>query len=210
MGTTGERIAKLRKDAGLSQAELGKQIGVDQKRISRIEAGAELTLAEGLRLAGVFELSPSELADATVQTPALSGVWYAAWQTSHDGIEHIEVHQVKGVHDGRILRMQGTRAHPGKEDCYNWMGEMRLWDSDILIGWYVASDGFVRYRGSLYLSLHPHGRAMMGGRVGLGYGGAVARGWTALTRDDRAERLVREMAGTDGYTQAWPKLGMES
>ncbi|WP_158607969.1 helix-turn-helix domain-containing protein [Nocardia panacis] len=210
MSGTGERIAKLRKDAGLSQAELGQQIGVDQKRISRIEAGAELALAEGLRLAGIFELSPSELAGITTQSPPLSGVWNAAWQMAHEGVEHVDTRQLRIAQDGRILHLHGVQKRDAAAECHSWVGEMRLWDSDIFIGWYTASDGFVRYKGSLYLSLHPHGRAMIGTWAGLGYAGQIIRGWAAITRDDRAERLVREMSRTEGRVQGWSKLKLES
>ena len=45
------------------------------------------------------------------------------------------------------------------------------------MGWYAASDGSIRSKGTMYFVLHPHGMNMAGalGRtwVGLGYDGRI-------------------------------------
>jgi len=33
----------------------------------------------------------------------------------------------------------------------------RLWDNEVLMGWYAANDGSIRSRGTMYFVLHPHG-----------------------------------------------------
>ena len=34
---------------------------------------------------------------------------------------------------------------------------MRLWDNEVLLGWYAANDGSIRSKGTMYFVLHPHG-----------------------------------------------------
>src|ERR1700685_331177 len=58
----GERIRQLRKEAQLSQAELGEKIAVDPGRVSRYEAGRITPSAEALvRLAEVLNVSIDHL-----------------------------------------------------------------------------------------------------------------------------------------------------
>lgn len=58
----GERIRQLRKEAGLSQAELAEKIGADPGRVSRYEAGRITPSAEALvRLAEVLNISIDHL-----------------------------------------------------------------------------------------------------------------------------------------------------
>jgi hypothetical protein len=33
----------------------------------------------------------------------------------------------------------------------------RLWDNEVLMGWYAANDGSIRSKGTMYFVLHPHG-----------------------------------------------------
>jgi len=58
----GERIRQLRKEAGLSQAELADKIGADPGRVSRYEAGRITPSAEALvRLAETLNVSIAHL-----------------------------------------------------------------------------------------------------------------------------------------------------
>jgi hypothetical protein len=47
----------------------------------------------------------------------------------------------------------------------------RLWDNEVLMGWYAANDGSIRSKGTMYFVLHPHGLNMSGRWTGLGYDG---------------------------------------
>jgi len=38
---------------------------------------------------------------------------------------------------------------PEDEGRYYWSGELRLWDNEILMGWYAAADGSVRSKGTM-------------------------------------------------------------
>jgi transcriptional regulator with XRE-family HTH domain len=57
----GSRLRKLRKERGLTQAELARQIGIQQSDLSRMEQGEyRVSLDKLFRILGVFDL---ELAD---------------------------------------------------------------------------------------------------------------------------------------------------
>ena len=71
---------------------------------------------------------------------------------------------------------------------------MRLWDNEILMGWYVADEGAVRSKGTMYFVLHQHGNHMTGRWVGLSYDGPIVTGWGAIARtEDQAVSLVNEL-----------------
>ena len=57
---------------------------------------------------------------------------------------------------------------------------MRVWDNEVLMGWYVADEGAVRSKGALYFVLHQHGIHMTGRWVGLSYDGPIITGWGAI------------------------------
>jgi len=65
---------------------------------------------------------------------------------------------------------------------YLWCGELRIWDNEVLMGWYVADDGAVRSKGTMYFVLHPHGLHMVGKWVGLSYDGPLESGWGAMAQ----------------------------
>jgi transcriptional regulator with XRE-family HTH domain len=67
----GERIRQLRKEAGLSQADLAEKIGADPGRVSRYEAGRITPSADALvRLAETLNVSIDHLLiDAVPRRP---------------------------------------------------------------------------------------------------------------------------------------------
>jgi hypothetical protein len=72
--------------------------------------------------------------------------------------------------------------------------EFRLWDNEILMGWYAASDGSVRSKGTMYFVMHPHGINMTGRWVGLSYDGAIVTGWSSMAKtEDEARGLVDQL-----------------
>lgn len=86
-----ERIAKLRKQKGLTQARLAEIIGVEQPTIQRWEKGKrEPDLAQLFALAEALDVEPSALLDPTIATPigprlfvkgeVAAGVWKTAFE----------------------------------------------------------------------------------------------------------------------------------
>lgn len=126
----------------------------------------------------------------------LSGDWWAAWQSSRDRREVLAVQSVRLHHSGDVVRMRAIgRGRPIVEGGYLWRGEMRLWDNEILMGWYAADDGSVRSKGTVYFVLHPQGQRMMGRWVGLSWDGDAVTGLGVMARTEQAARQVlgREM-----------------
>jgi hypothetical protein len=90
-----------------------------------------------------------------------------------------------------------TRGTPLDEGGYLWRGELNLWDNEILMGWYVADEGAVRSKGTMYFVLHQHGINMTGRWVGLSYDGPIITGWGAIarTQDEVTDLMTNLKAG---------------
>ena len=100
------------------------------------------------------------------------------------------------------IRQRGTdldiaaleRGISTEEGGYLWRGQLRLWDNEILMGWYAADDQAVRSKGTLYLVIHPHGHQMRGRWVGLSYDGPIVSGWSAFARTEQeAQTLLQAL-----------------
>ena len=64
----GDNIRKLRKQCCFTQDEVGERLGIDQKRVSKIECGeARPNLILCLKLANVFQVSLDEMLDGVVE-----------------------------------------------------------------------------------------------------------------------------------------------
>ena len=183
----------------LSQADLAAAVGLDKRQIRRYEAGeAQPTLVVAKALAHALQISLDELAGETEQRLQITGDWWAGWQTWKDGAQ---VHTSQPIQ----IRQRGTdldivaleRGISTEEGGYLWRGQLRLWDNEILMGWYAADDQAVRSKGTLYLVIHPHGHQMRGRWVGLSYDGPIVSGWSAFARTEQeAQTLLQAL--TDG------------
>lgn len=68
MATFGERLARLRKDAGITQTELARRIGGSQSAISQIEKGERKPSYDTIQqLAGALGVTPAYLLGAEVE-----------------------------------------------------------------------------------------------------------------------------------------------
>lgn len=209
MSATGDIIRRLRQNMKLSQAELGSRVGSDQKTISRVEAGAEPGLLLSIRLAEFFRVSVHTIAAIEHRGPDLTGDdWWAGWQTWGTGdVERIDVHELRIVQDGEFLKLEGDRARSIAEGSYAWTGEMRIHDGEALLGWYVAADGSVRSKGTMYMSLHPHGQMMVGSWTGQSFAGLIVRGWAAISRNrEQVQPLIDSLIANNGNLKAWPTI----
>ncbi|KAF0835673.1 helix-turn-helix transcriptional regulator [Nocardia caishijiensis] len=206
MTTTGDVIRRRRKQLGLSQAALARLVGVDQRTIGRYESGDTVPdIIVGTKLADALGVSVHELAGQASRTLDLAGDWTASWQTWGDTGERVDTHGLSVTQDGSFLALDGARARPVEDGSYTWTGELRLFDNESLIGWYVATEGAVRSKGSMYFALHPQGLAMAGSWVGQSAAGLVIRGWGAITRRaELSEPLVDLLRSTQGNLHAWP------
>jgi transcriptional regulator with XRE-family HTH domain len=177
---------------GLSQADLAAAVGLDKRQIRRYEAGeAQPTLVVAKAIAHALQISLDELAGETEQRLQITGDWWAGWQTWKDGAP---VHTSQPIQ----IRQRGTdldiaaldRGISTEEGGYLWRGQLRLWDNEILMGWYAADDQAVRSKGTLYLVIHPHGHQMRGRWVGLSYDGPIVSGWSAFARTEQEAQTL--------------------
>ncbi|MGB3187321.1 MAG: helix-turn-helix transcriptional regulator [Ornithinimicrobium sp.] len=196
-----ETIKTRRAVLGLSQAELAERVGVDKRQIRRYEASeAQPTLPVARDIADALGISLDELAGSDTRRVGLSGEWWAAWQTYQDGQE---VHTVQQI----TIRQRGDFIQLATEDRgnvtleeggYNWQGEARLSDNELLIGSYAATDGAVRSQGSLFFHLHPHGQHMTGRWVGLSHDGPLVTGQATIAKTRDA--ALNNLNTTEGST----------
>src|SRR5919202_6166329 len=148
-----EIMRKRRTEQGLSQADLAAAVGLDKRQIRRYEAGeAQPSLSAARAIAQALGISLDELAGSEPRQLDLSGTWWAAWQTWKDGQEVINPHVIRMRQRGDVLEVsaetRGTQALD--EGGYLWRGELRIWDNEALMGWYVETKGAVRPKGPIY------------------------------------------------------------
>ncbi len=185
----------------MSQADLAAAAGVDKRQIRRYEAGEQQPLLSvAVAIAEALQISVGELAGIPSHRVNLSGVWWASWQTFKDGQEIITAQEVQFRQQGELIQLDTiTRGIEVEDGGYHWQGELRLWDNEILMGWYAASDGSVRSKGTMYFVLHPHGITMSGRWVGLSYDGAIVTGWGGMGRsEDEARGIINKLKTEQG------------
>lgn len=179
-------IRRRRSELGLSQGDLAAKVGVDRRQIRRYEAGeTQPTLSVAKAIAGALRITIDELAGDENHRIDLTGDWWACWQSWKDGVEVLNPHEVRMDQRGDTIDIVAvTRGTPLDGGGYLWQGEMRVWDNEVLMGWYTANEGAVRSKGTLYFTLHQHGINAVGRWVGLSYDGPIISGWSALARTE--------------------------
>ena len=187
-----EVLRRRRAELGMSQADLAEAAGVDRRQIRRYEAGEQQpVLSVAVAIADALKISVGELAGVPTHEIDLTGDWWASWQTSKDSEEVITLQEVRFRQQGELINVETvTRGIAVEEGGYHWRGELRLWDNEVLMGWYAALDGGVRSKGTMYFVLHPHGQQMAGRWVGLSYDGKIVTGWGSMARSEQDARDV--------------------
>lgn len=191
-----EVLRRRRTELGMSQVDLASLAGVDKRQIRRYEAGEQQpVLSVAVAIANALKISVGELAGIPSHEVNLAGEWWASWQTSKEDQEVITLQEVHFNQQGELINLQTTsRGISVEEGGYHWRGELRLWDNEILMGWYAAVDGSVRSKGTMYFVLHPHGQRMSGRWVGLSYDGKIVTGWGAMARDkDEVGQVISDL-----------------
>ena len=109
-----------------------------------------------------------------------------------NGVEKIATQKVEVQQEGEFLRVSTlTHGLSDEEGGYHWSGELRLWDNEILMGWYASTEGAIRDKGTMYFVLHPHGLSMGGRWVGLSNDGKVITGYGSMAKEhDSAEAVI--------------------
>jgi transcriptional regulator with XRE-family HTH domain len=190
-----EIIRQRRAELNMSQAELAAKVGVDKRQIRRYESGeTQPTLPIAKAIAQALAISIDELAGEHAHRVDLTGRWWASWQTSRSGTGKIATQEVEIKQQGSALQIATvTRGLSVEEGGYHWSGELRLWDNEIVMGWYAANDGSIRSKGTMYFVVHPHGLNMSGRWVGLGYDDQIMTGFASMahSREESEEAMNR-------------------
>lgn len=198
-----EIIRQRRTDLKMSQAELAAKVGVDTRQIRRYEAGeAQPTLPIAKAIATSLDMTIDELAGESPYRISLTGNWWACWQTFKDAEEIITFQEMTIRQQNDRMRIAATTRGnvTVEEGGYLWDGELRLWDNEVLMGWYVATDGAVRSKGTLFFMVHPHGVNMTGRWVGLSYDGPIVTGWGTMAKSEQEARELMDKLREHGRT----------
>lgn len=196
-----EIIRQRRSELGMSQSELAAKVGVDKRQIRRYESGeTQPTLPIAKAIAHALGISIDELAGEETHRVNLSGQWWASWQTSRSGVEKIATQEVEIKQEGNTLHIATlTRGLSVNEGGYHWNGELRLWDNEILMGWYASNDGSIRSKGTMYFVVHPHGLNMSGRWVGLGYDDQIMTGFASMAHSrEESEEAMEQLVHSGG------------
>jgi len=184
-----------RAELGLSQAGLAEAAGVNVRQIARYEGGEQQpALNVAVRMAEALQISLEELAGQIVHGLDLGGEWHAGWQIWRGGEESHAIQEVTANQHGQHLQLTAERTHAVEEGGYNWVGELRIWDNEVLMGWYRGADGGVRSKGVFYFVLAPQGTEAIGRWVGMSMDGNILTGNASLARSaDRTEQILQEL-----------------
>src|SRR5262245_1996343 len=195
MEQLGEIIRRRRTDLGLSQSELAEAAGVHLRQIRRYESGEQQpVLGVAVRLASALGVTVNELAGLAPERVQLDGTWWTAWQTFAHGEEVIATQPVGLSQHGTTIQIEALeRSTENERGGYLWRGELRLWDGQVLTGYYAANDGNVTSKGTMFFILHAQGDHAEGRWVGLSYDGPIITGHATLarTREDAQAAMVR-------------------
>lgn len=185
-----EVLKRRRNELGLSQGALAALAGIDARQIRRYESGEQQPLLPvAVAIADALGISVGELAGIPNAGVTLTGDWWASWQTYKDGNEVITAQEVRLRQQGELIQAETTTRGIAVEDGgYHWRGELRLWDNELLMGWYAATDNSVRSKGTLYLVLHPHGQHLTGRWVGMSHDGNIVTGAGAMAHSETEAR----------------------
>jgi len=196
-----EIIRQRRTELDMSQSDLAAKVGVDKRQIRRYESGeTQPTLPIAKAIARALGISIDELAGEETHRVNLTGHWWASWQTSRSGSEKIATQEVEIKQEGSVLHIATlTRGLSVEEGGYHWNGELRLWDNEILMGWYASNDGSIRSKGTMYFVVHSHGLSMSGRWVGLGYDDQIMTGFASMAHSrEESEQAMSQLIHSGG------------
>jgi transcriptional regulator with XRE-family HTH domain len=203
-----EIIRQRRSELDMSQSELAAKVGVDKRQIRRYESGeTQPTLPIAKAIAHALGISIDELAGEETHRVNLTGHWWASWQTSRSGEEKVATQEVEIKQEGTTLHIATvTRGLSAEEGGYHWSGELRLWDNEILMGWYAANDGSIRAKGTMYFVLDSHGLHMSGRWVGLGYDDQIMTGFASMAHSpEESEETMARLIHSGGEVTRAPE-----
>lgn len=132
----------------------------------------------------------------------LGGDWYAMWESTIEGKTVMNGEPVEARQKRNIVYLRNTvRSDENPDGGFLWTGELRVWDNQHLLGWYVARESNVLSKGTFYYVLHPNGQHMSGRWVGRSYDGDMISGCCVLARsEENARKVVTHLLQGGGET----------
>ncbi|MGH1488194.1 MAG: helix-turn-helix transcriptional regulator [Acidimicrobiales bacterium] len=190
-----EVLKARRAELGISQNGLADMAGVNVRQIARYESGEQQpVLSVAVQLADALSISLAELAGQISSGQDLDGQWFAGWETFKDGVRRLAIQEVTAHQHGQHLQVTADRTVAVEEGGYNWAGELRVWDNEVLMGWYRGADGSVRSKGTMYFAIDSSGNHATGRWVGMSYDGNVITGNSSLARTaEQAESILQAL-----------------
>lgn len=149
----------------------------------------------------LFEQIKQRLAGRKAVACHLTGQWYAAWQTTVDGIENLNTELIKIDHIGTRLTITNVEKSPeNKLGGYLWRADMSIYENERAIGVYVSTEPNVTSKGALYLVINRVGSLMRGQWVGCNYDYVLTSGYGVIAkeRDVALDELRRLLDGVTG------------
>ncbi len=139
----------------------------------------------------------------------VTGLWYAAWQTSIENEEKLNVEQVLMKQRGQTVRIHNLEKAAKSDGGYFWDGQMQFLQGRSLMGWYFARhDENNSSRGIMYFTYFSQKRVFYGKWVGASYDGELQTGMAVISDDrNRALQQLQQLlvrypnrVGIVGYT----------
>lgn len=179
---------------GMSQAHLAELVGVTSRQIARYEAGDQqpvLTVAAAI--ARALEISLMELAGEFESSIDLSGNWWSAWEHVEQGERTVTVQELQAIQHNKTIRLTADQAGVANRGIRGWIGELRLWENEVLLGSYQLTAEPFRSRGTVFLAVQAGHDQVSGRWVGQSPDGEVITGEVWLARErQQAERLAHQ------------------
>jgi hypothetical protein len=163
----------------------------------------------GLIASGAVGVAIQQLVDrrsaakrASAESPGfkridLAGRWFNVNESTIKGERivnggWVDIRQVRNC----LFLHNETRSPENPDGGYLWRGELRIWDNQHLLGWYVAREPNVLSKGTFYYVLHATGAEMTGRWVGRSYDEGLISGNCCLARTEkRAREIAAEFPG---------------
>lgn len=182
LAVVGEVIRGRRHELGLTQIRAAKAAGLPLDLYQRYESGkSELPLATAAVLADVLDISLPVLAGTERRSIDFNGRWWATWQSGPRHRSEADFHSVDALRVGnRVLLDKG------------WRGELEVFGTEVVIGWYRPPGEGIRTRQGIFLWIPAGGDYLYGRWTGVADNNTVTSGWCVLARDEAKSRDVLE------------------
>ncbi|KKQ16241.1 hypothetical protein A3E66_02130 [Candidatus Daviesbacteria bacterium RIFCSPHIGHO2_12_FULL_37_16] len=132
----------------------------------------------------------------------VQGEWHALWQTSVEHSENINFEVIDLQWKGEYLYIANrSKSEQNPDGGYLWKAQCSVYDSQYVIGTYVAIEDSVMARGTIYLVIHRSGRHMLGHWMGCNFDSEWAHGLMAMAQE--RERLAELL---ERHVQEFPSM----